>query len=334
MPSLTYDTLLNSLTAKLHPLYIIHGEEALLTIEALDEIRRHAYQQGFLDREALYVEGHFNWSSLQEATGNISLFSSQKLLELHIVSGKLSNEGSSILTELAHCPPENTVTVIIFPKLDRNQLQSKWFNALQKSGQIIETRTISRNNLANWIRQRLEKQQQFIENDALIFFVNCIEGNLLAAQQEIAKLNLLFPSEKLTLTQIRTAVSNVAKFDAFDLSDAWMKADIVKTTQILDTLKAEGESPVLLLWVLSEDLRMLLRLFNGLKTGRPINELQRELRIWGSKQHAAQPALIRIGSQRLTAAISACAKIDRQIKGAETGDPWLTLHQVCESLCH
>ena len=332
MPALSLDALPGALQRSLAPLYVIHGEEQLLALEAADVIRQAASAAGYAEREVLQVEGNYDWSTLRDAMSSVSLFASLKLLEIRIPNGKPGVDGGEALKYLAENPPADTITLILLPKLERAQQQGKWFAALAKSGQIIEARPVSRQELPNWIKQRLARQQQSLDDSTLTFFADRVEGNLLAARQEIDKLALLYPPGALTLDQVRNAVANVARFDVFDLAEAWMGGERERLTRMLDGLEAEGETPVLLLWALAEDVRMLLHLRQGLTAGRQVRDLARELRIWGRKQTLAEPALRRIGVRRLTEALEACAQIDRQIKGAEAGDPWLTLRGLLHTL--
>lgn len=332
MPALGLDALPGALQRSLSPLYVIHGEEQLLALEAADAIRQAARTAGYVEREVLQAEGNYDWSALRNAMSSISLFASLKLLEIRIPNGKPGIEGGEALKQLAENLPVDTIALVLLPKLERAQQQGKWFAALAKSGQIIEARPVSRQELPNWIRQRLARQQQSLDDAALSFFVGRVEGNLLAARQEIDKLALLYPPGTLTLEQVRSAVANVARFDVFDLAEAWMSGERERLARMLDGLEAEGETPVLLLWALAEDIRMLLHLRQGLSTGRQVRDLARELRLWGRKQTLAEPALRRIGVRHLTEALEECARIDRQIKGAEPGDPWQTLRALLQKL--
>ncbi|MCS3805577.1 DNA polymerase-3 subunit delta [Chromobacterium alkanivorans] len=325
MPSLSPDALIAALGKGLAPLYLIHGEEALLALEAADALRQAAREQGYQEREVLTVEAGFDWSQLRDAMSSVSLFAERKLLEIRIPNGKPGTEGAEALQQLAAQPPQDTVTLITLPKLERAQQQSKWFLALEKLAVTVEARPVGRAELPSWISRRLKAQGQSLGGEALAFFVDRVEGNLLAARQEVDKLALLYPAGELTLEQLRAAVANVARFDVFHLSESWLAGDVPRVLRMLDGLMAEGEAPVLVLWSLTEDVRMLLRLRQGLKEGRNARDMARELRLWGDKQRLAEPALRRIGPRKLMTALDECARIDRQIKGVETGDPWQTM---------
>ncbi|WP_215779317.1 DNA polymerase III subunit delta [Paludibacterium sp. B53371] len=332
MPSLSTEALPASLSRGLAPLYLIHGEEALVALEAADQIRQAARQQGYLEREVLTVEAGFDWSVLRDAMSSVSLFASLKVLEIRIPGGKPGSEGAEALSMLAANLPQDTVTLVLLPKMDRQQQQSKWFQALEKAATVLQASLVDRQALPGWVSRRLKAQGQTLNAEALAFFVDRVEGNLLAARQEVDKLALLYPAGELTLEMLRAAVANVARFDVFHLSESWMEGDAPRATRMLEGLEAEGEAPVLVLWSFAEDVRMLLRLRQGLKDGRNVRDLGRELRLWGNKQKLAEPALRRIGARRLMQALETCARVDRQIKGVEQGEPWSTLKVLAHQL--
>lgn len=330
MPNLDPNQLSGSLKAALQPLYVIHGEEDVLRIEALDALRAAAKQQGYLNRESHMVDGvSFDWHALLAQAQSAGLFADLKLLEIHIPNGKPGKTGADVLQELAENLPDDTCTVIMLPKLDKTQTQSKWFSALAKRASIIEAKAITAHALPAWIRERLNQQGLNIESDALSLFAERVEGNLLAAKQEIDKLALLHPKGHLvSIEDAEQAVANVARFDVFQLSSAWMTGDAKRCIRLLDGLEAEGEELVLLLWAVSEDIRILIRLTAALKQGESIASVRNELRLWGDKQHTAPKAVARISASQLIQALQTCAQIDRQIKGAEDGEPWVLFKQL------
>ena len=332
MPSVSPDALAASLARGVAPLYLIHGEEMLLALDAVDQIRELAKQQGYLEREVLSVESGFDWSLLSEAMSSVSLFASLKVLEVRIPNGKPGTEGAEALSRLARNLPPDTITLVVLPKIERQQQQSKWFQALEAAAVVVHAAAIDRVALPGWITRRLKSQGQSASAEVMGFFVDRVEGNLLAARQEIDKLALLYPEGELTLAMLREAVANVARFDVFHLSESWLGGDGARAARMLEGLEAEGEAPVLVLWSFSEDVRMLLRLRQGLKEGRNLRDLARELRLWGNKQKLAEPALRRIGALRLMVALETCARIDQQIKGVAQGEPWSTLKVLAASL--
>ena len=256
-----------------------------------------------------------------------------KLLELHIPNGKPGKNGGEALQDFAARLPEDTVTVVLLPKLEKNQLQSKWFAALAAKGEVWEAKPVGAAALPQWIRGRLGKIGLFIEADALALFAERVEGNLLAARQEIDKLGLLYPKgHTVNIDEAQTAVANVARFDVFQLAGSWMKGDVPRVCRLLNGLQEEGEEPVLLLWAVAEDIRTLIRLAASLKQGQSVQSVRNSPRLWGEKQTLAPIAVKRISISRLLDALKTCAKIDRIIKGAEEGDSWAAFRQLVISL--
>lgn len=323
-----------SLNAPLQALYVIHGEEDLLRIEALDALRVAAKQQGYLNRESHIVESNnFDWQAVLASAASSGLFADLKLLEIHIPNGKPGKNGGEALQHLAEHLPDDTCTVVVLPKLEKAQTQAKWFTALVKQGTVFEAKSVDITALPVWIRERLRQQELDIEADALALFAERVEGNLLAAKQEIDKLALLYPKgHLLTIDDAQQAVANVARFDVFQLANAWMAGDVKRTARLLDGLEAEGEEPVLLVWAVAEDIRTLIRLMAALKQGKSVQSVRNELRLWGNKQTLAPKAVSRLSPNDLIDALQTCAQIDRQIKGVETGDAWTTFKHLVMQL--
>lgn len=320
------DKLAKSLKNGLQPLYLIHGEEELLRIEALDLIRAAAKQSGAVRESYIIDNAQFNWNEWYVQATNAGLFGDLKLLEIHIPNGKLGKLGSEVLQKLAEQSISYTSAVIILPKLDKTQIQSKWFSTIVKHATVFEAKAISLIQLPIWIKARLERYGLTIESDALTLFAERVEGNLLAAKQEVDKLALMYPNgHMLTLSDTQQTVANVARFDVFQLSHAWMRGDAYRVARLLNGLEAEGDEPVLLIWTLAEDIRMLIQLAAALKQGKSVQDVSRNLRLWGDKKSLASEAVKRISVSRLITALQECAKIDRQIKGAQEGDAWSSL---------
>ncbi|WP_373741091.1 DNA polymerase III subunit delta [Neisseria sp.] len=307
----------------LKPLYVVHGEEDLLRIEALDTLRQAAKKQGYLNREVYTADTSSDWNELLQSAGSMGLFADLKLLEIHIPNGKPGKAGGDALQTLVEHLPEDTVVIVMLPKLEKAQTQAKWFAALSKHGVILEAKAVNANALPQWIQGRLKKHGLDIETEALSLFAERVEGNLLAAKQEIDKLALLHPKGHLVnMADAEAAVANVARFDVFQLAGAWMGGDAARTARLLEGLEAGGEEPVLLLWAVAEDIRTLIRLTAAIKQGQSIQAVRNSLRLWGDKQTLAPMAVKRININRLLEALQTCARIDRIIKGAEDGDAW------------
>ena len=325
------------LSTSLAPLYVISSDEHLLALEAADRIRASARAAGFSEREVLVAERYFKWGELQAVNQSMSLFGDRKLIELRIPGGKPGKDGGQALQDYAAvCAQSNqaqdTLTLITLPKLDRATQKSAWVTALQQAGVFIDIPLVERAQLSGWIGQRLAAQGQSAERTALDFMVERVEGNLLAAHQEIRKLALLYPEGRLSLEQIRDAVLNVARYDVFKLSEAMLAGDIARLVRMLDGLKGEGEALPLVLWAVTEEIRTLIRLKLGTADGQPLASLLRDYRIWGPRERLMGPALTRVKLSTLKQALSESAQVDRMIKGLRAkdfaGDPWDALLQL------
>lgn len=317
----------------LQPLYVLHGEEELLRLEAVDSLRRAAAEQGYLNRETHYVEADFDWQAFLLSAAGIGLFADLKLIELHLPAGRPGRAGGEALERFAARLPEDSVSVVVLPKLDKAQQQSKWFAALAAAGKVWEARPVGTEALPAWIRRRLAAVGLDIGADALSLFAMRVEGNLLAARQEVEKLALLYPQGHcLEAADVENSVADLARFDTFQVASAWMTGDTVRLLRLLDGLEAEGEEPVLLLWAVAEDIRTLIRLTAALKQGQSIGQVRNSLRLWGSRQQWAAAAVKRIGVGRLVAALRECAAADRMIKGAQSGNAWAHLRGILSDL--
>lgn len=308
------------LARELKPVYAVHGDEPLLVIEAADTIRTSARQRGFAEREVLTVLSGFNWTQLHHAAGNLSLFGTRKLIDLRIPTGKPGREGSAAIAEYcAHASPD-AVLLVTLPGLDWKEEKSAWFSALAEAGAIVKLTPPNLAELPAWIAARLQRQQQTTGSEGLRFIAERVEGNLLAAHQEIQKLAVLYPPGELSLQQIQDAVLNVARYDIDGLREALLAGDIVRLTRTLDGLQQEGEAPPLVLWAMSEEIRALAQIKAGLRAQQPLDALLREARVWGPRQALVKRALQRGGN--INAALAHAARIDQMIKGLATGDVW------------
>jgi len=329
---LRIDALEAHLAKPLAPLYVIASDEHLLALEAADRIRKTARAQGFSEREVLVVERSFKWGSLLAANQSQSLFGERKLIELRIPTGKPGKEGGQALQNYAASLSPDNVTLITLPKLDWATQKAAWVGALQQAGVYIDIPLVERNQLPGWIGSRLAAQKQSAERVGIDFIAERVEGNLLAAHQEIQKLALLYPEGKLGFEQIQDAVLNVARYDVFKLNEAMLAGDCARLARMLEGLKGEGEALPLVLWAVAEEIRTLLKLKSGTSQGRPLGALLKEYRIWGPRERLMEPALRRVSLATLEAALQEAAQIDKMIKGlrakAFAGDAWDAMLQL------
>ncbi|MCP3714346.1 DNA polymerase III subunit delta [Paraburkholderia sp. CNPSo 3281] len=301
-------------------LYVVYGDEHLLAQEACDRIRAAARAAGFTDRSVFTVERGFDWSSLLGASQSMSLFGDRQLVELRIPSGKPGKEGADALKTLAAASNPDVLMLVTLPRLDAATQKSAWFTALAESGVALKIDPVERAALPNWIGQRLALQGQRVApgedgRRALQFVSERVEGNLLAAHQEIQKLGLLYPQGVLSFEQIHDAVLNVARYDVFKLNEAMLTGDVGRLARMLDGLQGEGEASVLVLWAVVEEIRTLLRIKRGVAAGKPLAMLLRENRVWGPRERLIGPALSRLSEATLERGLALAARLDRQVKG-------------------
>jgi DNA polymerase-3 subunit delta len=324
----------------LKSLYTVHGDEPLLVQEVGDEIRQAAREQGYTERTVHTAAGaHFDWSAVLASGGSLSLFADKQLIEVRVPSGKPGKDGSQILQQLAQAAQGNdsTLTLVLLPRLDSATLKGAWFGALDSFGVTIKVDPVERQALPQWIAQRLQQQGQRVAageegQRTLQFFADRVEGNLLAAHQEIQKLGLLFPAGELSFEQVENAVFNVARYTPFKLAEAVLGGQVVRAQRMLDGLQAEGEAAVLVHWALSEDIRTLHRIRTSMDAGRPLPMALRENRVWGLKEKLMERALPLLTASTLVRWLDDAHTVDGIVKGLKApswpADPWQALQQL------
>lgn len=310
------------LERELKPVYVVYGDEPLLVIEAADAIRAAARRNGFDEREVLTAISGFNWIELHHAAGNMSLFGGRKLIDLRIPTGKPGREGSAAIQDYCARPSPDALLLVTLPGLDWTEEKAVWLKALAEAGVAIKLIPPNLAELPAWIAGRLRRQQQSLDSDGLRFIAERVEGNLLAAHQEIMKLALLYPAGEISLQHAQDAVLNVARYDLDGLREALLAGDVARLSRTLDGLQQEGEAPPLVLWAMTEEVRALAQVKAGLQERQALEVLLKEARVWGARQLLFKRALQRVGNSRTKAALSHAARIDRMIKGAGSGDVW------------
>ena len=329
---LRLDALDAHLARSLAPLYVITSDEHLLALEAADKIRKTARAQGLTEREVLVVERSFKWGELLAANQSQSLFGDRKLIELRIPTGKPGKDGGQALQEYAGSLNPDNVTLITLPKLDWQTQKSAWVASLQQSAVYIDIPLVERAHLPSWIGTRLAAQKQSVDRPGIDFIADRVEGNLLAAHQEIQKLALLYPEGKLSFEQVQDAVLNVARYDVFKLNEAMLAGDAARLVRMIEGLKGEGEALPLVLWAMAEEIRTLLKIKAGAAQGKAVGMLLKEYRIWGPREKLMEPALRRLKLSTLERALQEAAQIDKMVKGlrakAFAGDAWDALLQL------
>ena len=297
----------------LQPLYAVHGAETLLVLEAADRIRDAARRDGVTEREIFFAEPGCDWSRLGASASNLSLFASKRLFEIRIPTGKPGAEGGRAIESWCAKPPEDAHTLVVLPELEWQVLKSNWFAALDRCGVIVEAKAVSRDELPEWLAERLARQGQRASMETLEWLADRVEGNLLAARQEAEKLALLLPPGEITLEAIRGAVTDVSRFERDTLLEAVHGGDVGRVARAVASLQAEGEPLPLLLWTLSEELRLLMSLTAG---ERPRRFLPPD------RMAALNRTAKRHDGASFRRELLRAHRIDRMIKGVDAGDPW------------
>ena len=324
------DQIESQLGRGLKPLYTVFGDEPLLAQEAGDAIRAAARAAGYAERKVFNVSGaHFDWSGVIGAAQARSLFAERQLIEIRIPSGKPGKDGSEALQRycmnIGNLLSDDVLTLVQLPRLDGQQQKSGWFSALDAAGITVRVDPVERKALPAWIAQRLARQNQRVQagepgQQTLAFFADRVEGNLLAAHQEMQKLALLHPPGELSFEQVESAVLNVARYDVFKLGEAVLAGQVARALRMLDGLRAEGEAAVLVHWTLAEDIRALRRVQQAQEDGKPLPLALREARVWGAKERLFERAVPLLAGHQLAHLVEAASICDGLVKGLRHPD--------------
>lgn len=325
---LSCEALPRHLASGLKPLYVVYGDALLLVIEAADSIRAAARNAGYTERDTLTAETNFKWEELLNSAQSLSLFAQKRIVDLRIPNGKPGIEGGRALQNYVTHLNDDVLTLITLPRLDWTAQKTQWFAALAQHGVMIGADDIPRNQLPDWLANRLQRQMQSTDTATLEFLADRCEGNLIAAFQEIQKLGLLFPAGNLSFEQVEQAVMDVARYDIFKLSEAMLAGDSARFAHILEGLRSEGTATVLILWAISEEIRTLGKLLQITGRGTNLRDAMRDIRVRREKQGLIENVLRRIKPLHIERAIQHAARTDKTIKGLRQGDVWDELLQL------
>lgn len=329
---LTPAQLAKHLQGPLAPVYVVSGDEPLLCQEACDAIRQACRERDFGERQVFNAEANFDWGLLLEAGASLSLFAEKRLIELRLPSGKPGDKGAAILQEYLQRPPEDTVLLLGLPKLDGSTQKTKWAKALidGNAAQFIQVWPVDVHQLPQWIRQRLSQAGLSASQDAVELIAARVEGNLLAAAQEIEKLKLMAEGGQITVETVQAAVADSARFDVFGLVDAILNGEAAHALRMLEGLRGEGVEPPVILWALSRELRLLANLALQFSQGVPLDKVFSQARppVWDKRKPLMSKALQRYSAQRWGQLLLDAQRIDAQIKGQASGSPWSSLSRL------
>ena len=329
----------------LRGLYTVVGDEALLVQEATDAIRAAARGAGFTERVVHTAAGaHFDWRGVVASASEMSLFADKQIIDIRVPTGKPGKEGSTALQAIAEAAQDSddTLTLITLPRLDGATGKSAGVGALEQCGVFIKIDPVERAALPHWIAQRLAQQNQRVQageagQQSLSFFADRVEGNLLAAHQEIQKLGLLYPPGELSFEQVEQAVVNVARYDPFKLTESVLGGQLQRVQRMVDGLKAEGVSPVVVHWALAEEVRALYRVKQSTDAGKPMPVALRENRIWGPRERLIERVIGSLQGKQLAQWVQLAHAVDGVVKGLRAPDlpqePWGALHVLASTVC-
>lgn len=318
------DQLAAHLRKTLALLYLVFGEEPLQALEAADAIRAAARERGH-ERDCLTVEAGFDWNSLRQQACSPSLFAPLRLLELRMGNAKPGDAGAQALSAYAARPPEDVALLITAGKLDWNTQKSRWFAALDEAGVVVAAAPVEPQQLPGWIERRLRSRGLDPVPEAVTLLAERVEGNLLAAAQEIEKLALLADDRELTAQAVLAAVGDSARYSIYDFVDAALLGQPERVARILDGLRDEGIEPVLVNWALHQESRRLAMLAFARSRGQALEAALAEQKVWEKRKPLLRQASQRLALTDCQRLLRACARTDRTIKGAETGSPWNAL---------
>ena len=320
------DALPPGLARGLRSAYLVTGFEPLLIAEACDAVRAAARAQGYADREVHFLERGFDWNALLADAANLSLFASRRLIELKI-GPTPDAEAQKALAGLAARPPEDTV-LLVSGELERKTLATQWVKAFEEHGVLVVAQAVERPALPGWIRDRLGRKGVTLEPAAAELLADRVEGNLLAAQQEIERIALLMPGAQLDAGSVAELVADSARYDVFELAAAAFSGQPQRALRILAGLRAEGREPPLVLWALLNDLRGLSRVAQRLERERSVDDVFRSEQIWSNRQGPLKAALRRLSRADIESLLVAAAAADRIAKGSLRGDAWVALEAL------
>ncbi|MFW5444190.1 MAG: DNA polymerase III subunit delta [Methylococcaceae bacterium] len=320
---------LESSLKNLAAVYLISGDEVLQAGEVADSIRKAAKNAGYTTREVLSVETGFEWSELSFAADSMSIFADKKLIDLRLISGKPGTEGAKTLFNYCQHLPEDTVLLISTPKLASAALKTKWCQAIDQNGVIVQTWPLDGADLIQWLQRRVNKRGLQIEPDGIKALAARIEGNLLAASQEIEKLYILYGEKPLSKQAVEQAVADSARFDVFKLTDCVLSGRVVRAVKIINGLKAEGIAAPVVLWALTREARLLVNIKVALQQGQNKETVFKSHRLWDKRKQLVNVAVSRLDMATLEQVLLLSSEADRQIKGRQKGDCWETLLSIC-----
>lgn len=324
-PEQLESALANPADSPLSSVYLVSGDEPLQIMETADAIRSACREQGYDEREIFDVDANFDWQLFNEEAANMSLFSSQRILDLRLPSGKPGRQGSEAIKQYLVNPPEDTILLITAGKLDKSAKNSAWYKAIDHNGAVIQCWPVSLDKLHTWVKQRFQSRDMQPEHEVVDYVCQHVEGNMLAAAQEIDKIHLLIGPGAVDFESVREAITDNSRYSVFELVDVAMQGDQSRVLKIANSLSAEGVEPLAVIWVFAKELRLLCNVIPDPSTAE--YKLSRS-GVWRNRMPLFRSCIARHSEKSLQSLLKRCAKIDAVSKGFETGCAWDELRML------
>ncbi len=309
-----------------YPVYMVSGDEPLQQMESLDLIRSYLRDNDFSEREILDVDAQFDWQRLLDEAANMSLFATRRIVELRLPSAKPGRQGSQVLKDYLSRPPEDTVLIINAGKLDGNSKKSAWYKAVEQSGMIVQCWPVSADKLSTWLQQRFRARDMEADNEVLAYISQHVEGNLLAADQEIEKLYLLLGPGKISYADVAEAVTSQSRYSVFELVDMLLVGNTRRVIKIITGLKAEGVVPVVINWALAKDIRLLVQASQDISSA---DFMLKRSGVWQSRIAMFRSCLSRHNQRSFQLMLKRCSYIDAASKGMVDSNVWDDIESLC-----
>ena len=321
--------------ANLPKVILLNGNEPLLVEEALDAARKALREHGFTERLKYQLETGFDWNAITGVGQAMSLFAERRIVELRVPKA-LGAPGTKAITEYCHKPAEDDILMIMMPSLDKRQRTSKWVSAVESVGWLADGYDISQQQFPSWLKKRVQSRSLRVEPGVIDLMVEQLEGNVMAAAQEIDKLQVLASDGAVTLKLLTESLADQARFDVYALTDGCLLGDFSRALRIKSRLQSEGMEPVIVVWALVREIRVLAAIAAGLQQGHNKGMLFKQHRIWNKREAAVNSALNRLSSAQWYALLEQAAHLDQTVKGQryqEVGGLWYQIEQICAKLC-
>ena len=322
------EQLQGNLAKGLAPVYFLTGDEVLLMQEAADMIRAAAKNAGYDERQIFHAEGKFDWNSLSHAASEMSLFAQQRIFDLRLPTAKPGKQGGEALRDYCSRIPEDTILLVSAGKLEASAKKSAWVKALDNAGVMVTIWPVNASALPMWIEQRARAKGITMERESVRLIADRVEGNLLAASQEIDKLKLLYGETAISVEDVNRAVADSARFDIFGLVDAALQGNIRRVIRMLNSLRVEGVEEILVLWALAREIRIMANIASDIENGVNIGNAVSAAGVWNNRKQLISAAVRSTSSRRWFSLLARCLKIDKTIKGLEKADPWMQLQEL------